>query len=84
MDLIHEFFKAYYEMLEGAGFIEQALIIGLFGISCSVVGGLLFVAVVFLIFGMYNWWSGAGGDAAAEGQAKPPVAEVAVLPAGGE
>ena len=90
MGFIQSFFRAYVEMLERAGFIEHVLIVVLFGISSMVEGGLLFAAVVFLIFGLCNWWSGAGADAAAEeqaaaeGQATPPVAEVAALPAGGE
>lgn len=83
MGFIHDFFKAYYEMLHDAGFIERVIIIVLFGISVSVVMNLLFVAVVILIASLCKWWSGADADAAVEGQAAPPVAEVAALPAGG-
>ena len=84
MGFVQSFFRAYVEMLGRAGFIEHVIIVALFGISSTVVGGLLFAAVVFLIFGLCNWWSGAGADAAAEGQAVPPVAEVTALRAGGE
>ena len=66
MGFIQSFFRAYVEMLERAGFIEHVLIVVLFGISSTVVGGLLFAAVVFLIFGLCNWWSGAGADAAVD------------------
>ena len=71
MSFIHAFFKAYYEMLERAGFIEHVLIVVLFGISLSVVAALLFAAVVVLIFGLCSWWADAGGAAAA---AEEPVA----------
>ena len=83
MGFIHDFFKAYYEMLQDAGFIEHVVLIVVFGILFSVVKNLLFTAVVILIASLYKWWSGADADAAVEGQAAPPVAEVAALPAGG-
>jgi len=100
MGLIHDFFRAYVEMMEDAGFIVRIII---FVISCSVVGGLLFTMVVFLILGMCNWWSGAGAGAATVAPAAPeepdaaavepavveepaavPVGEVAELLDGGE
>jgi hypothetical protein len=82
MGLIHAFFKAYYEMLERAGFIEHVLIVVLFGISLSVVAALLFAAVVVLIFGFCSWWADAGdAAAAAEEPAAPEVPVVGEGPA---
>ena len=54
MGFVQSFFRAYVEMLGRAGFIEHVIIVALFGISFVVVGGLLFAAVVFLIFGLCN------------------------------
>ena len=84
MGFISDFFRAYVDMMEDAGFIKGIIIFVLFVVLVPMVGALLFAMVVLLTVGLCNWWSGAGGDAAAEGQAVPPVAEVAALPAGGE
>ena len=76
MSFIHAFFKAYYEMLERAGFIEQVIIVVLFGITSSVVTALLLAVAVVLIIGFCSGWSDACGDAAAVVPAAPeePVA----------
>ena len=71
--------------LDGAGFFEHVFIILIFGISASVVVGLLYAAVVLLLVALYDWWCGTGGDAAtvpAGGELEvrqPVVAEAALL-----
>ena len=83
--------------LDGAGFFEHVFIILIFGISASVVVGLMYAAVVLLLVALYDWWCGTGGDATAvpavgelvgpaagEQVVLPLVADVAVPPAGGQ
>ena len=84
MCFISDFFRAYVDMMEDAGFIEGIITFVLFVVWVLMVLTLLFMAVVTLIVVLYNLWSGAGADAAVEGQAMPPAVEVAALPAGGE
>ena len=49
MGFISDFFRAYVEMMEDAGFIERIIIFVIFVISVSVGMHLLFTAVVILI-----------------------------------
>ena len=83
MGFISDFFRAYVDRMEDAGFIEGIITFVLFVVWVLMVLTLLFVAVVILIVVLCNLWSGAGADAAVEGQAVPPVVGVAALPAGG-
>ena len=77
MGFTSDFFRAYVDMMEDAGFIEGFIIFVLFGISLSVVAALLFAAVVVLIFGFCSWWADAG-DAAAAAE-EPAAMEVPVV-----
>ena len=75
--------------LDGAGFFEHVFIILIFGVSASVVVGLLYAAVVLLLVALYDWWCGTGGDAAAvpaggELEVRPPVVAEAALLVGNE
>ena len=96
MGFTSDFFRAYVDMMEDAGFTEGFIIFVLFVFLISMVYTMLFVAVVLLAVALCNLWSGAGAGAAMEEQAvageqavvqEPvavPVDEVADLPAGGE
>ena len=79
MGFISAILDEYYAHREGAGFFKQLFVIVIFGISASVVVGLLYVVVVLLLVALYDWWCGTGGDAAAV----PAVGELAG-PAAGE
>ena len=96
MGFTSDFFRAYVDMMEDAGFIEGFIIFVLFEFLISMVYTMLFMAVVLLAVALCNLWSGAGASAATEEQAAAgeqavveepaavPVDEVADLPAGGE
>ena len=67
MGFVRDFFRAYVEIMEDGDFLERVAALVFFVVLVPMVGALLFATVVLLIFGLCNWWSGAGADAAAEG-----------------
>ena len=89
MGFLSAILDEFLGQLDGAGFFEHVLIILIFGISASVVVGLLYAAVVLLLVALYDWWCGTGGDAAAvpaggELEVRPPVAAAAAPLVGNE
>ena len=71
MGFLSDFFRAYVDTMENAGFIEGFFIFVLFVFLISMAYGMLFVAVVLLAVALCNWWSGAGAGAATAAPAAP-------------
>lgn len=88
MNFFADFLKSYVEMMGRANFIGQVFIWLMFCITVVSFGSLVFLAVVLLVAGLCQWWSGTAGDAAvvpaAEELIAPPVADAAVPLAGDE
>ena len=99
MGFITDFFRAYVDAMEDAGFLEGCFVFVLFVFSILTVFSLLFATVVLLAVALCHWWSSAGAGAATVAPAaleEPDAAEertveelaaveeVVDLPAGGE
>ena len=81
MGFTTDFFRAYVDAMEDAGFIEGFFIFVLFVFLISMVYSMLFVAVVLLAVALCNWWSGAGAGAATVAPAAPEEPDAAEGPA---
>ena len=81
MGFIADFFRAYVDMMEDAGFVEGLFIFVLFVFLISMVYSLLFVVVILLAVALCHWWSGAGAGAVTVALAAPEEPDAAEGPA---
>ena len=79
MGFTTDFFRAYVDAMEDAGFIEGFFIFVLFVFLVLMVYSMLFVAVVLLAVALCNLWSGAGAGAATVAPAAPEEPDAAAV-----
>ena len=77
MGFITDFFRAYVDAMEDAGFLEGFFVFVLFVFLISMVFSMLFATVVLLAVALCHWWSGAGAGAATVAPAAPEEPDAA-------
>ena len=77
MGFITDFFRAYVDAMEDAGFLEGCFVFVLFVFLISTVFSLLFAVVVLLAVALCHWRSGAGAGAATVVPAAPEEPDAA-------
>ena len=77
MGFITDFFRAYVDAMEDAGFLEGCFVFVLFVFWISTVFSLLFAVVVLLAVALCHWRSGAGAGVATVAPAAPEEPDAA-------
>jgi hypothetical protein len=90
MDILSEIYHDHLERLERVGVLEHLFLVAWFSIMVGGIALILFVAVVWTVWSLHDWWYAVDDEAAVAEELvaaqvvdrwMPPVARAAGIPA---